>query len=135
MRFALLRPSTGRDALGPRGERVAARHLKRKGYKVLARNAVLKVGEADIVCLAPDRRTIVIVEVKARRTSPDGEIRYPEDQVGRAKRGKLRQIAAALAKANGWLDRPLRIDVVAVEFPAKGAPVIRHIESAVGAAE
>ena len=54
------------ESVGARGERVAAKWLKKQRYKVIGRNVHVGVGEADIVCVAPDRRTIVIVEVKAR---------------------------------------------------------------------
>jgi len=53
---------------GQRGEKEAARYLKRLGYKILARGRRLAPGELDIVAL--DGRTIVFVEVKTR-TSQD----------------------------------------------------------------
>ena len=54
-----------RKTLGQRGEAAAARYLRRRGYKVLARGDRLGPGELDLVML--DRRTIVFVEVKTRR--------------------------------------------------------------------
>lgn len=125
-----------RDPLGPRGERIAARMLRRKGCRVLERNVRLPIGEADLVCLGPDRRTIVIVEVKARRIDPPAPgagspERRPEAAVGVAKRRKLVRIAEVLARRRGWTDRPLRIDVVAVDIPPRGRPVVRHHEAAV----
>lgn len=117
--------------LGARGERAAAWFLRRRGYRVLARNARLSVGEADIVCLAPDGRTIVVVEVKTRRRHPQRPV-APEVNITAHKRRKLRQVAAMLARRNGWHQRPLRIDVIAVEYPAGGGtPQIRHHKGAV----
>ena len=120
-------------ALGARGERAAARLLKRKGYRVLGRNVRVRIGEADIVCEAPDRRTIVLVEVKTRLRGSGrsvlGEIVAPEMSVHQKKRRKLRAILGVLARANGWGGRPLRVDVVAVEWPAAGGkPELRHHE-------
>ena len=108
-----------RDPLGPAGERAAARYLRRRGYRVLGRNIQTDAGEADLVCEAPDRQTIVIVEVKTRRRTAGQPIRsaetLPEASVTAEKRRKLAAIARTLARLNQWGRRPLRIDVVAVE--------------------
>ncbi len=135
-RFGLSRPSA-RDPLGPQGERAAARLLRQSGYRILARNVRVQGGEADLVCLAPDRRTIVIVEVKARRrgvsTSALSESTPPEASVHAKKRANLARIARTLARINGWTNRPLRIDVIAVEWPAekRARPTLRHWIAAV----
>ena len=110
--------------LGQAGERCAARWLRRRGYRVLGRNVRVGVGEADIVCLAPDRRTIVIVEVKTRRVKePRGFA--PEVAVNAAKRRKLEQVAQALIRKKNWTDRPVRIEAVAVAWPDRGRPRVR----------
>lgn len=125
-----------RDPLGPAGERAAGRMLRRAGYKIIERNVHVAVGEADLVCLAPDRKTYVIVEVKARRTTPDRTSPPPEANVHAAKQKKLVAVARWLAKANQWDTHYVRIDVVAVEWPARKPgiagrlfgprPVLRH---------
>ncbi|MCB9838956.1 MAG: YraN family protein [Phycisphaeraceae bacterium] len=122
-----------RDPIGPAGERVAARKLRRDGYRVIARNVRTGSGEVDLVCVAPDRRTIVFVEVKTRRVGGSGAApaRRPETSVGAHKQEKLRRLAREVARKRGWTGRPLRIDVVAVEWPARGRPVVRHTERAV----
>lgn len=131
------------DPLGAAGERAAERYLKRAGYRVIARNVRVRVGEADLVCLDRDRRTIVIVEVKARRRGsaghPASETIAPEAAITAHKQRKLREIMRSLVKLNKWDDRPVRIDVVAIEWPADGkgmgrrsTPIIRHYEGAVG---
>ena len=117
--------------LGKKGERLAAKHLRRVGYRILGKNVKVRIGEADIVCCAPDRKTIVIVEVKTRLRgsgrSIQGETIAPETSVHQTKRRKLASIARLLAKANGWTDRPVRIDVIAVEWPIGGGkPTLRH---------
>ncbi|MGP1272812.1 MAG: YraN family protein [Phycisphaerales bacterium] len=116
--------------LGRRGERIAARYLRRRGYRLLARNRRVGPGEADLVCLAPDGRTIVVVEVKTRRPSP-GE-RRPESAVGASKQAKLRRVTQAVRARLGAASQPVRIDVLAVEpqrWPRRA--VVRHIERAV----
>lgn len=119
--------------LGREGERLAARFLKKRGYRILARNARLKHGEADIVCECPRREDIVIVEVKTRLRgsgrSEMGESVAPEASVTARKRTKLASIARTLRAANGWEHRQVRVDVVAIEWPADGGrPEVRHHE-------
>lgn len=131
------RPVTGRrDPLGPKAERAAARFLRRRGFRVLERNVRTNHGEADLVCLAPDYETVVIVEVKARRLAAgeapgSRETHRPEDAITAAKREKLVKIARSIARRRGWTARPLRIDVVAVEWPERGRPTVRLHEGAV----
>lgn len=125
-----------RDPLGPAGERLAVKHLKRSGYRVLGRNLRVPMGEADILALAPDGQTVVLVEVKSRRiapeTPPSGFVAPPpEASITVHKREKLVEILRHLARANGWTKRPLRIDAIAVEWPGSGEPTVRHHVDAV----
>ncbi|MFA9479288.1 YraN family protein [Phycisphaerales bacterium AB-hyl4] len=109
-------------SLGRRGERAAAKHLKRVGYRVVARNLRCKVGEIDLLAEAPDGRTVVVVEVKAGR----GGALPPEIRVGAAKQRKLTQLAVRLIRRYRLHDRPMRFDVVGVDLPDRGKPTIRH---------
>jgi len=60
-----LRPRRDRrHALGNRGERVAARYLRRHGHRILVRNYRCPAGEIDLVCSHDD--TVVFIEVKTR---------------------------------------------------------------------
>jgi putative endonuclease len=134
-RAGLLRGVPGGDPerrlLGRKGERAALRFLRRAGYRILGRNVRSRLGEADAVCLDPDGRTIVIVEVKCRRVPADADLAArqppPEASVGLEKSRKLRELAMAITRSNRWQDRPRRIDVVAVEWlPHRRKPVVRH---------
>ncbi|MCW5756242.1 MAG: YraN family protein [Phycisphaeraceae bacterium] len=122
-----------RDSLGPKGERAAARYLRRRGYRLLGRNLVTRFGEADLLFQAADG-CIVLVEVKARRARTGAP--PPESSVTLAKRQKLARILEHLVRQNGWTQRPRRIDVVAVEFQRRrwlpDKAFVRHIERAVG---
>jgi putative endonuclease len=127
-----LRNRSHRDPLGPAGERAAARYLRRKHYRVLERNLKIAGGELDLVMLHPDRRTIVVVEVKARRvTEGQRAAPPPEAQLHAHKRRQLLRLTEALIRKRAWIDRPVRIDLVAVDMPARGRPIVRHHESAV----
>ena len=58
--------TTGKQQNKPKGnyiETLAAEHLKREGYEILARNYAYRGGELDIV--AREGETIVFVEVKS----------------------------------------------------------------------
>jgi putative endonuclease len=61
---------TARMALGERGEKFAARHLRHHGYKVLTRRFKARGGEIDLVCRHND--WLVFVEVKTRRSEQYG---------------------------------------------------------------
>jgi putative endonuclease len=135
------RATDERDPLGPEGERLAARHLKGKGYTIIGSNLRVPMGEADVLAIGPDGQTVVLVEVKSRRVDPEGDKERrergefvappPEASITARKREKLALILRHLARANGWTSRPLRIDAVAVEWPEDGEPVVRHHENAV----
>lgn len=124
-------PPTGK-ALGDAGERLAARHLRRLGYRVRARNLVTAAGEADLVCDAPDRRTLVIVEVKTRLTGAEpGRRRIPpERNMTYDKRRRLIRIAHAVSKRLRAAGRPLRVDLVAIDWHTRGRPEVRHYPDA-----
>jgi len=116
--------------LGQRGEAVAARHLKWRGYKVLARSDRTKPGEIDLVMA--DRGTVVFIEVKTRQSHDAG---HPADAVDDAKQRRLTRLAVTFLKRHGLLEYPARFDVVAITWPSgKWFPAIEHFKNAFDAA-
>jgi len=112
--------------LGRRGEAAPARYLRRRGHKILARGDRLRPGELDLVTL--DRRTIVFVEVKTRRSQEAG---HPSEAVDATKQRRLTRLAVTFLKRHGLLEHAARFDVVAVTWPeGRRRPTIEHIESA-----
>ncbi|MEE1756937.1 YraN family protein [Streptomyces sp. SP18CS02] len=113
-------------ALGRYGEKLAVRRLGEAGMAVLARNwRCGRTGEIDIV--AQDGDTVVVCEVKTRRPG----FEHPMAAVTPAKADRLRRLAAC------WLDRHgglppggVRIDLVGVLVPRRGAPVVEHVRGA-----
>jgi len=98
-----------RLALGCRGEEAAVRHLRRRGLKILARNYRTPVGEVDII--ASNRRNLVFVEVKTRRTATFGS---PQEAVGpRKQRQIIRAAQWYLGQFPAGRLQP-RFDVIAV---------------------
>jgi putative endonuclease len=112
--------------LGQRGEAAAARYLRRRGYKILARGDHLRRGELDLVAL--DRKTIVFVEVKTRQSAAMG---HPEEAVDIFKQRKLTRLAETFLKRYKLQGRPARFDVIAIIWPAeKWFPAIEHFKNA-----
>jgi putative endonuclease len=116
-----------KKTLGQRGEAAAARFLRRRRYKIIARGDRLKhQDELDIV--AAQGRTIVFVEVKTRSSS---ENIHPAEAVDPAKQHRLTRLAVTFLKRHGLLDHPARFDVVAVTWPdGKRRPRIEHVQNA-----
>ena len=113
-------------SLGQRGERAAARYLRRRGYRIIARGDRSKWGELDLV--AVDGRTVVFVEVKTRDNQDAG---HPVEAVGTLKQRKLTRLAVTFLKRHGLLEHAARFDVIAVTWPADSRrPRIEHFKNA-----
>jgi putative endonuclease len=116
-----------RHLLGRLGEELAARHLERLGYEIVARRHRTRFGELDLI--ASDGACLVFVEVKTRRAGPTG----PWAALDEGKRAQVRRMAAAyLAEAR---PRPfaedVRFDAVGVTVDAGGRLVaLDHLEAA-----
>jgi putative endonuclease len=116
-----------RHRLGRVGEQLAAEHLVRRGYAILARNHRTRWGEIDIV--ACDARRILFCEVKTRRVGPFG----PFDGLREPQTRRLRKMASA------WLQEPharpyvpeVRFDAIGITIDARGRLVsLEHLENA-----
>ena len=121
-------PAPRRDQkllLGRRGERAAARYLKRQHFHVLVRNFRCVSGEVDLICSQGD--TIVFVEVKTR-SSDDTE--DPQEALRNAQRRRIENAARYFLMRRSAQDRPCRFDVVTVVWPARGSPCIEHFPDA-----
>ncbi|MEU1310462.1 YraN family protein [Streptomyces cinnamoneus] len=112
-----------RGGLGRYGEGLAARRLTEAGMTVLARNWRCRQGEIDVVALDGD--VLVICEVKARR---GGAYEHPMAAVRATKADRLRTLAGYwMARHGGAPPGGVRIDVVGVVVPDRGAPVVEHV--------
>ena len=112
--------------LGDAGERLAARHLRRLGYRILARRYRTPLGEIDLI--ARDGDCLVFVEVKTRRGTAGGS---PAEAVDRSKQQQLTRLASAFLKRHRMLDQRCRFDVVAVVLPGGQVPaVVTHYPNA-----
>ena len=116
--------------LGECGENAAAKYLRRRGLKIVARRSRSRIGELDLV--AVEGRTVVFVEVKTRRPDAKGSAAEAVDE---RKQQQLTRAALAFLKAKGLLEYPSRFDVVAVTWPSSSRrPQIEHFRNAFEAA-
>lgn len=123
--FAMKDPED-RDALGRKGEDLAAKHLQRLGYRIVGRRERVLRGDIDIV--AVDGRTVVFVEVRSRSDTRHG---HPSETVGPVKQRRIAELANAYIRRHRLQDCQVRIDVVTVIFGAEGeAPTVEHFENA-----
>jgi putative endonuclease len=103
---------------GARGEKLASRFLRSRGYKILYRNFKVRGGgEIDIVCRDAD--TLVFVEVKTRRSVEFGR---PIEAVGREKQMRVSKGGLAWLRLLDNPDILFRFDVVEVLLPEAGEP-------------
>jgi putative endonuclease len=104
-------------ALGRRGEDLAHRYLRKRGYIIVARNYRLSAGdaEADIIAwdITRETETLVFVEVKSRSSDEFGA---PERAIGEDKITHLRRIAKEYTRKTGVPLDQVRFDVVSVVF-------------------
>jgi putative endonuclease len=144
------------NGLGRYGEEVAARRLTEGGLCILERNWRCAEGELDIVALDGD--TLAVCEVKTRS---ERGFQQPSEAIDRIKADRLRHLAERwLAErwpvhfsrlmlaaegvdgveppdesvAGGPAPPPpggVRIDLVAVVNPLKGAAAVEHLRGAV----
>ena len=122
------------QALGRRGEQMAAEHLVRRGFTIVARNYRPRWGEIDIIAF--DGRTLTFCEVKSRRvrTPLRGPAeRPPFESLHPRKRAQVRRMA------RHWIseqyERPyapvIRFDAIGVTFDTHDDLVrLEHLEGA-----
>ena len=113
-----------RSRLGGLGERLAQRHLRGRGCRILDTNYRCRWGEVDIVAQFQD--TILFVEVKTRRTSSYGT---PEEAITSAKAQRLIATAETYLDEHNSSHSHWRIDLISVEMDRTGRVLpLRHLE-------
>jgi putative endonuclease len=115
-----------RAEVGRLGEKVAARYLRRRGYRILHKNYITPYGEIDLI--AERHEVCIFVEVKTSIISGSELFqRNPADRVDPHKRSRMRA-AARLYLANFEpIEFAHRFDVIAVEGKPGGKfSVLEH---------
>lgn len=111
-----------KDGLGMYGEKVAVAHLLACGLTILDRNWRCEIGEIDIV--ARDGDTLVFCEVKTRSSTRCGD---PLEGVTPQKAARLRRLAARWLARQEVRPAEVRIDLVGVLRPDRGAALVEHV--------
>ncbi|HEY0950192.1 YraN family protein [Nocardioides sp.] len=111
-----------RQALGAYGETLAARHLVGQGMVLLDRNWRCEAGEIDLVLRDGD--VLVVCEVKTRSSVRFGT---PHEAVTDIKVARLRRLAARWIEDRGVAVRDIRIDLVGIVRPRRGASLLDHV--------
>jgi putative endonuclease len=114
-----------RRLFGQEGEAEAERYLRRKGYRIVARNVRSSLGELDLV--AEDGQTLVFIEVKARRS---GEFGGAIHAVHRQKQQKLARLASQFLAQRHWMERSCRFDVLLLQATETAELRVEHIQNA-----
>ena len=115
------------NLLGPWGESLAAKYLRRKHYRILACNYKCRFGEIDLI--AQTRKEIVFVEVKLRKSD---DYVLAREYVGWQKQNRIRTTAELWLQSNPTDLQP-RFDVVEIYAPQgieTKNPRIIHLEDA-----
>ncbi len=104
---------------------MAARFLRKKGYRILETNFRTSRGEIDII--ASINHVLVFIEVKTRNSS---FLDSPLAAVTVKKQRQISMVAQEYLGSNNLFENEARFDVIAVEMLDDAAPRIEHIENA-----
>jgi putative endonuclease len=113
-----------KQKFGQEGEALAARYLKKNGYRIIEKNYRTKLGEIDII--AKDKDTLVFVEVKSRRSWQFGN---PKAAVTPRKQRKISMVALHYLKSTHRTNVSARFDVATVTI-THDKPQIEIIKNA-----
>ncbi len=112
--------------MGTAGEQRAVEDLRRRGYRIVAKNYRSPFGELDII--AEHDGSVVFVEVKAR-SGPHPAV-PAAFAVNRAKQSHIIKAAQHFLKRRRWVSRPCRFDVAVIHDPSQPTMSIEWIEGA-----
>src|SRR6185437_11574513 len=105
---------------GQRGEDLAHRYLRRRGFTVVARNWRPPQGGGEIDIVAWDGEWLVFVEVKTRTTS---EWSVPERDIDRGKIDALRRAARDYVRRSEADPSRVRFDAISITGADKGCRI------------
>ncbi|MDX9865245.1 MAG: YraN family protein [Anaerolineaceae bacterium] len=100
-----------RQAIGRKGEDLAAAYLTQRGCVVLERNVRTVYGEIDLVVMKG--KSLAFVEVKTRTSRLFG---YPETGITEAKMIHMINCAENYLQQHPEYDMPWQLDVISVEL-------------------
>ncbi len=125
-----------RGEIGSLGEKLAAKYLKKNGYKILERNRHQSHNELDLI--VSDRHYIVFVEVKTRSAASDDlylPFGTPAEAVDKQKQLRTLRAAQDYLRQNPSSGKQPRMDVIEVYLEKETGKLLKihHIPDAFGA--
>lgn len=111
-----------RQILGQKGEKQAAKYLKKKGYKLVTANYRCQYGEIDLI--AKDADILIFVEVKTRTSTDFGD---PAAAVDYRKQKQISKVAHHYLVTHHNDDVDARFDVISVLSANGKKTEIEHI--------
>lgn len=124
-----------RGEIGALGERLAAKYLKKNGYRILDKNKHQSHNEIDLI--VSNRNDIVFVEVKTRSVCADNfylPFGSPAAAVDKQKQKRTVRAAQDYLRAHPTKKQP-RMDVVEIYLEKETGKLLKlhHIPDAFGA--
>lgn len=112
-------------SLGYKGEDIACRFLKSKGYEIIGANFTVCGGEIDVIARLQD--IFVFAEVKTRTSFSFGE---GCESVNSGKLRRLRRAAQAYLQKRRQKDADYRFDIIDIQLncTTQSVAAINHIE-------
>ncbi len=117
--------SDKKKVIGKVGEQLATAYLKQNGFHIIERNYRQKWGEIDII--ARDKKTIVFVEVKTRKSNRFGS---PFEAVTTRKQQQIARTAHDYLCRNNLFNKSARFDVIGIILSRDDKPSIELIQNA-----
>lgn len=96
------------NIIGQKGEEIAAKIMRKKGFRVIDAN--WKFGNLEMDLIAANRKEIAFVEVKTRTSC---ECKRPEENVDQLKRRRMVAAANAYIKMH-QIDQQPRFDIIGI---------------------
>ena len=112
-----------RQKLGEKGEKLAEKFLRRKGFRVRARGYRCRWGEIDLI--AQHKDSIVFIEVRTQSSDRFGSA---YDALTSAKKLHVRRAAKHYLQKYRLTDKPYRYDFIQIVINKTDPPQIEHIE-------
>lgn len=119
--------TSGNKGTGELGEDVATNFLIARGYRILERNFRCSGGEVDIIARDPGDKSLVFVEVKARRGLSYG---VPQLAITPFKQRQISKASLIWLSKNHLHDTNARFDVIAILLHTHTQHTIEHIKNA-----
>jgi len=105
------------------GENIAAEYLQKQGYEIIERNwRYSREGEIDIIAI--DKKTLVFIEVKTRKTTNFG---HPLEAIDERKFYQIKHLAQAYISTLEKNYANYRIDAISIILSQP--PEINHVKN------